>query len=262
MKKIKLSFQEINNSAPWFSHVKVFYEDFCNSDNWIEQANVFSSQQNLKNYLGHNINFQYQSSSVSQFDYEEKIFFSGKILSRNNFHDFFNMLIWLNFPKIKKSINYIQFLQFNNKNSKMIKGKRSLQSDAATLFDENGVILVSYDSLLIDLIISRDWKKALFKNKYNFFKYTQVYIFGHSLFEKLISPYKSITGHLWIFRVSKDWFNLDPEERKKNIDKNISKKLIDGFSQKDFYHLPILGIPGWSNNQNLEFYEDKRVFRP
>ena len=33
------------------------------------------------------------------------------------------------------------------------------------------------------------------------------------------SPYKSITGHLWIFRVSKDWFNFDPEERKKNIDK-------------------------------------------
>ena len=81
-------------------------------------------------------------------------------------------------------------------------------------------------------------------------------LFGHALLEKLVSPRKEITAH--VYRAHPASYSIA------NLDAWLALDLsADKLATKPFAHLPVLGVPGWwAGNEDPAFYADASVFRP
>ena len=195
----------------------------------------------------------------SEESYEATIYLSGKVHTREqNWHDFFNMLIWYAFPLIKSDLNAKHF-QHNNK-------IRTPFENFLTLFDENGVIVLSSDNELLDLIRHMSWKELFWYRRAELISKCKFFIFGHSLHEKLLAPYIGLTGHSLLFYVEQNFFETTIENQltktnllAQNWLRNIQPSNV---TPRTLLPLPILGIPGWhAESANEHFYSNSTYFR-
>lgn len=190
-----------------------------------------------------------------QQPYEIEIYENGNLPTReNNWHDYFNFCVWVNFPKTKAMINFIQYCEIKNKKKK----NRTPMENAMTLFDENGLIVLSTDPELLDLIRRHEWKKLFWEKRHEVLKHLSIVIIGHSMCEKFLNPYVGMTGHAMLCEVEE--LNLS----KDCLDLKISELLESGMYQspRDFQPIPVLGFPGWyKGNSEAGFYDDSEYFR-
>jgi len=198
------------------------------------------------------VEFVPQSDLPADIAYEAFIFSHKHIPTRDNLHDFFNGLCWLRFPKAKTRLNFLQAQEIS---SQGVSATRGSLRDALTLFDENVLLLQASDDLWHALQVS-DWKK-LFGELRDEWQSAHIVIFGHALLEKLVTPYKSITAH--VYRIASD---IDAQDDQ-SLDDWLASNLQPNFlATKPFLPLPVLGIPGWwSENKDASFYADTQVFR-
>jgi len=201
---------------------------------------------------GGSVEFVPQSDLPAEIAYEAFIFSHKRIPTRDNLHDFFNGLCWLRFPQAKSRLN---FLQAQAIASEGVGATRGPLRDALTLFDENVLLLQASDDLWQTLQV-RNWKK-LFGELRDEWQSAHIVIFGHALLEKLVTPYKSITAH--VFRIASDVDTKDDQALDAWLATNLQP---DYLATKPYLPLPVLGIPGWwPENQDLSFYLDTQVFR-
>jgi hypothetical protein len=183
--------------------------------------------------------------------YEQYIFDTGRVPTRDGLHDFFNGLCWLQFPLAKKKLNQLQAGQIAQTGIQPVRGPAR---DALTVFDENAALLVAPDALW-EVLLAKDWAGAFITLRPLWEDATLV-LFGHALLEKLVSPRKPITAH--VFRAqaaSNSIADLDAW-----LASTLSAPLL---ASKPFAHLPVLGVPGWwADNAEPDFYADASVFRP
>jgi len=80
-------------------------------------------------------------------------------------------------------------------------------------------------------------------------------ILEHALLEKLVSPRKSITAHMYQARIAINNIAV--------VDQDLARDLtVPWLAAKPFHPLPVLGVPGWwPDNENFCFYDDSLVFR-
>ena len=197
------------------------------------------------------VQFVSQSSLPDGQAYEQFIFDTQTVPTRDNLHDFFNGLCWLTFPQTKKKLNQLQAEQLAIGG---VQKTRGAVRDALTLFDENAAFLLAPQPLW-DALIAKDWRR-LFIDLRPMWQDAQLVLFGHALLEKLISPRKAITAHVYCRTPAIDSIaKLDAW-----ISEDISAAKL---ASKPFVPLPVLGVPGWwIENEKLSFYEDILVFRP
>ena len=199
--------------------------------------------------------------------YEAFIHAHQQIPTRNNAHDFFNGLCWLRFPKTKRRLNQLQ-AQAIEQNG--IQAQRGPLRDAITLMDENAVLLFAPETVWRALR-NKDWP-SLFLTHRSDWQRCRMVIFGHALLEKLLTPYKGITGHVLCLPLPDKLLRRDASTemphaqqliRDADTDDWLSEQVSADFLQtKPFTPLPMLGVPGWwPDNENPEFYADKNVFR-
>lgn len=234
----------------------------------------------LKNFRQQTLTFVPQDSLPPNTAYEQFIAEEGNICTRDNLHDLFNGIIWLNFPKTKAVLNQLHMLDIANNG---IQQQRSALRHALTLFDENGGIVVSSEFDTLQALQAFDWQTALYTHReqwqnfeVNSLTKTQFFAFGHALLEKLAFPRKNICSHTLLLQVNKDWFSQTVTEQRSYLDNFLSQwllslTLIEGklhpnstktFNSKMFQPLPVLGIPHFANHQTLDFYQDTSIFRP
>ena len=79
--------------------------------------------------------------------YESHIALSGRVPTRSNRHDLFNALVWLAFPRTKARLNALQANAIEHTGVGAVRGPLR---DAATVFDENGVVLVTRNERVVD----------------------------------------------------------------------------------------------------------------
>jgi len=252
-------FATIDWNQPWLARLRHIGEALAASDDWIKAAGVLSTERRLSNASGHPIRFIAQQSLPAGIGYESHIAATGEVPTRNNLHDFFNTLAWLHFPNTKCALNTLQAEAIHHSHSRETRGP---QRDAATLFDENAAIFVSYDANLLEALQAHEWHSTLQKTPNEFFSQAEVILFGHALIEKLIKPYKSITAHVWTMKIDSAWFAMSHQAQQAALDQNLASMLLEGFDNSAFCHLPVLGVPGWWHEQDAEFYADTDVFRP
>lgn len=254
-----MSFAAIDWQRPWLAPLRAIGESLAASDDWIVAASRLASEQRLTNPDGLPVSFIPQHQLPVGTPYEAHITASGQVPTRNNLHDFFNALAWLHYPQTKRCLNALHAPALQ---TEVAPGTRGRQRDAATLFDENAALVVSDDSSLLDALREHRWHDVLMQSSERFRAHVDVHLFGHALIEKLVSPYKSITAHVWAVKVSASWFGLSTADRLSALDRQVAAAIGSGFSSRDFCHLPVLGVPGWWAGQDRAFYDDAEVFRP
>lgn len=183
--------------------------------------------------------------------YEHHIFETRTCPTREGLHDFFNGLCWHVLPQAKRRMNQLQAADMA---ARGVRAGRGAVRDALTLLDENGALLHA-PPLLWQALLARDWQ-ALFVSHRALWQEAQLFIMGHALLEKLVSPLKQATAHVW----------CAPADMKSmaNLDAWLAAELTPAqLERKPFTPLPVLGVPGWwAANQDAAFYTDAQVFRP
>ncbi|WCM90777.1 DUF3025 domain-containing protein [Acidovorax sp. NCPPB 3576] len=191
-----------------------------------------------------------QSALPAGRAYEPFIFDTGTVPTRDNLHDFFNGLVWLRYPQAKRRLNALQAQAMAATGVGAVRGPLR---DAITLFDENGAVLFA-PAPLWQALAARDWRR-LFVDLRPLWQHAQLMLFGHALLEKLESPRKPITAHVYQ--------PLIAIESVADVDAWLAGALDAAhLAAKPFLPLPVLGVPGWwPENENFCFYDDSLVFR-
>lgn len=200
------------------------------------------------------VHFVAQSLLPPGESYEAFIFAQRRVPTRDNLHDAFNGLVWLGLPRSKARLNALQAAEIARDG---VRATRGPVRDAATVFDENAVLMHGPDALW-QALAARRWGD-LFGGLRPLWREARVLVFGHAALEKLTAPYKSITGHVW--RVAPDF---DPAGSLSALDDWLARDLsAERLATKPFAALPLLGVPGWwVANEEPGFYADAEVFRP
>ncbi len=254
----------IDWTRPWYTSVSTASGKIVPHHDWRAALNSQSAVLSLTNHRGLPLSFVDQTMLPEGTAYEAFISATGDVPTRNNLHDFFNALVWLSFPRIKRQLNALQAAQIAITGV----GKwRGPARDAATIFDENAALLVVNDSeqgrALVETLRNHHWNNAFIAQRSTFGPHAQVWLFGHALMEKLVTPYKAITAHTLVTMASDEFFPMDHDARRKWIDLHVANKLATrGLNTHDLTPLPVLGVPGWWPAQDGEFYDDATVFRP
>jgi hypothetical protein len=257
-------FQDIDWSRAWYASVRdaasridlslpSVVQPFC------ERAAALA----LLNHAGQPLRFVPQASLPEGTAYEEFIGATGQVPTRDNLHDFFNGLVWLTFPLVKRQLNALQAAQIAQDG---VGKSRGPARDAATIYDENSALLVVRDdaegAALVDALRNHRWREAFVERAAMFGRDAEVWLFGHALMEKLVAPYKAITAHTRVVQAGAGYWALDAAGRRAWLDRNEAARLAsEGLAKGSFTPLPVLGIPGWWPQQDDTFYADDTVFR-
>ena len=183
--------------------------------------------------------------------YEQYIWDTRRVPTRDNLHDFFNGLVWHQFPHTKRRLNQLQAQAIAADGVQAVRGPLR---DALTVFDENGALLQAPDALW-QALRSRDWQR-LFIDLRPLWGQARLVLVGHALMEKLVAPRKPMVAHVYQAPVAiKSIANMDAW-----LAQEIQPQ---PWAAKPFSPLPVLGVPGWwPANEVPGFYADTQVFRP
>jgi len=217
------------------------------------------------------------SRGVDAPAYEHHIWHTGEVPTRScapgAWHDLFNALVWLAFPRTKAVLNRLQAQAIA---ADGIGARRGGVRDAATLFDENAVLFVSADADLTHRLRAFDWTGLFVAGRAEFGARVRVIGFGHALLDKLRTPYKAICAHAWVLDGAQAAAAIDAlaggglaggglDRRGAAVVDALASDSLRGASLRPgaFAPLPVLGIPGWwADNADPAFYDDPAVFRP
>lgn len=251
----------------WYASIRNIAETVIDHSNWMDALNQECIANALTNHRGLPLSFVDQSALPEGMAYEACISATGKVPTRDNLHDFFNALVWLSFPNIKRQLNALQAAQITHAG---VGKSRGPARDAATIFDENCALVAVSDTAqgraLVEALRNHQWHSAFLEHCDIFNQHAEVWLFGHALMEKLVTPYKSITAHAWIVTAPTEFFSMTHSTRREWLDAKVAGELIQrdlhGLNTACFTPLPVLGVPGWWQPQDREFYDDVTVFRP
>ena len=236
---------DIDWAAPWLADWRAVGEPLA------QQVAAGCPQAQALNQPGlAPVRFVQQSDLPDGQAYEDFIFATGQVPTREGLHDFFNALCWMHFPLAKKRLNQLQAREIARAGVGQVRGP---VRDAATVFDENALLIQASDALW-DALTAHRWADALVGLRAEW-DHTRLWAFGHAALEKAVQPYKSITVHMWRVPMA-----VPPE----HIDAWLAQDLTpDKLARKPFSPLPLLGVPGWwPANEDPAFYADASVFRP
>ena len=194
--------------------------------------------------------FVAQSALPAGVAYETFIARTASVPTRDNLHDFFNGLMWLAHPALKRRLNELQAQQLAlPATGAAAAGRRGAVRDALTLFDENAAWWQA-PSMLVDALRRRDWTTLFITHRAAWCE-ARLTLFGHALLDKLTRPRKAITAHVWVVPEG-----VEPQAY-------LLDALVPGYMMKKTHlPLPVLGVPGWwAENEGVDFYRDAAVFR-
>lgn len=198
--------------------------------------------------------------------YEPRIYLQGALQTRlENWHDCFNVLTWATFPLAKAALNARQYALLKAQAHDPPQPRQPNQ-DALTQFDESGVIVLSADPRLSELLLDFQWKPLFWDQRTAVQARMRCWLFGHGLMERALQPYRGLTGKGVILSVPVELFEQPLVAQVAQVDQLLAQCLSDTqrFLRPDAWApVPLLGFPGFtSDNECADYYADQRYFRP
>lgn len=195
--------------------------------------------------------------------YEIRVYESAELECRErNWHDLFNVLVWLAFPRTKAALNARHHAAWTADSA----AGRGTVRDALTLFDESGLVVLSVQPTLLQLIRDFRWKPLFWEQRDAVIAGMRFLPFGHALCEKMLSPYRGMTGHALLLEVDAAMLHLPMAELLHRVDAQFADLMADPQalqSTRQLAPLPVLGVPGWCDeNVRADYYDDSGYFRP
>ena len=230
-----------------------------------DALNELARRHALRNANGRPIRFvpPEGEAKIAACDYEGRAYRTGEVLTRErNWHDFYNALAWLAFPRTKASINALHIAELERQSGSV----RSVARDVLTLFDEGGMIVACSRPALIELLRDFKWKELFVAQREAVRVHMRFYVVGHAVHEKALAPYRGIIAHAIFAAVDEGFHVLAPEAQLAAMDAAAAAQLRTSPMLRDtstLQPLPILGIPRWwPQNESPTYYDDTGHFRP
>ena len=197
--------------------------------------------------------------------YEAHIAATGEVETRSeSWHDLFNALVWITFPRTKAAIN-AQHAAILEAGGAAEARHRSPARDALTLFDEGGVIVASTSPEMRRLIVDFRWKELFWERRAELAATTRFFAFGHACYEQALAPYIGMVAKTVSVDVAPDLLSAAPAREAEIADALAARFFSDRAnfaSPKALPPMPILGVPGWHDaNAQAPFYDDAKHFR-
>ena len=197
-------------------------------------------------------------------NYEQAIHATGRVPTRpGNWHDFFNALMWVRFPRTKAALNGLHVREMQRPHGGA--GRGSVR-DAATQFDESGLVVLSSDPTLFELLQQRRWHELFWVRRAQVTTGMRFLVFGHGLYDALRAPFYRMCGRAALVAASRAIIEAQPAEQCRHADAVLCERFSTdvGYPRpKSLLALPLLGIPGvCAHNERAEYYLDSLQFRP
>lgn len=198
--------------------------------------------------------------------YEPRCYLTGGVQMRaHNWHDLLNALVWLTFPKTKAILNARHYHALMEEGASGNTGRGAVR-DVNTLLDESGVIVVYADAELGALLRDFQWKELFWQRRAQVRAAMGFYLFGHGLYEKALQPYVGMTGQGLLLAVEPEYFSWPPTRQLTHLDSLLADYLAAPEhcrSTRDLSPVPLLGVPGWTaDNDCAAYYDNTAYFRP
>lgn len=252
--------------APWLARLPVDRFPDCDALNALG-ADVPA----LVNRAGQRIRFVPDTQPwLRREHYEQRIARSGEAPTRpGDWHDLFNALVWLAFPRTKASLNTAHAFLLDARPDEA--KHRGRARDVLTLFDEGGAIVACADAALERLLREHAWRALFVDARARCEVSMRCFVFGHALLDKGRAPYRGLTAKALVVPVAPallaalglverldqalaEVFRFAPNDAPDDLAAHWRRLLTP---------LPLLGIPGWDvANGDSAYYDDVRYFRP
>lgn len=198
--------------------------------------------------------------------YEERTWRSGEVPVRNaNWHDAFNALAWIAYPRTKRALNRLHHEHVAAAPSATA-GSRGVVRDVLTLFDEDGLLVACADPGLAALLANFRWKELFWEQRDAVARSMRFHVFGHALADKLRAPFRGLTAKALVLAVDARELERPQGEQAAALDARAAEWFCQPASLSStrmLSPLPVLGIPGWhAGNAHVEYYDDSWQFRP
>jgi len=181
-----------------------------------------------------------------------------------HWHDFFNMAVWAHFPKLRWALNSLHVdPALGPKDPR--NGRAPAQNLAAT-FDEAGMLVLSTSRSVLEELRALHFKRAFWEQRAQLVDTTRFWIVGHGLLESLLVPHPGLTARSLLLHVAALPSNAATQsandELRFEVDAlaaahigawRVGRTVLDP--------VPVLAIPGYSDNHAQCFYEDMRNIR-
>jgi hypothetical protein len=240
----------------------------------LEDCNVLLAANHppITNQKGMPLRFVTQQRGKLPFEaqYEPRCYLKGEVPTRaKNWHDLLNALVWLTFPETKAVLNARHYHALIEEKASD-NARRGAVRDVNTLLDESGVIVAYTDANsgaeLTGLLRGFKWKELFWQRREQLREGMGFYLFGHGLYEKALLPYVGLTGQGLLIKVEQGFFSRPPKEQLKHLDSQLADYLsAPGHCRntRDLAPVPLLGVPGWTTDNDREaYYDNTAYFRP
>jgi len=221
--------------------------------------NLLAARRDLRNQAGQRVSFILPPTD--RLDYETRIWRNGAVATRpDNWHDFFNALVWLSFPLTKAALNarHAGLLMQDA-------AARGRERDAMTHFDECGVVVLAGDPALLDLLRRFAWRSLFWERRTDLAGSMRCLVFGHATYEQLRQPFRGLTAKAVLYEVSPSWFSRPLVTQLAEVDRRLAAEFAAGCypHPRSFQPFPLMGLPGVTPaNETASYYDDRWQFRP
>jgi len=226
----------------------------------LAQLSALAAGLDLRSATGQSLSFP--PPQDDGLGYEARIGLNGQVETRaDNWHDFFNALVWCAFPLSKQAINgrHLQALA-------QVPGEaRGATRDAMTHFDECGALVLAADPSLLELLRTFRWKELFWERRPDLAASLRVVVFGHATYEQLLAPFRGLTAKAVLYEVSHAHLAAVDGGDLSALDRRLAEELAAGRHgvPRELQPLPLLGLPGVTpDNENPLYYDDTWQFRP
>lgn len=187
--------------------------------------------------------------------YEARIAASGIVATRpGNWHDAFNALVWLRFPRAKAVLSARHAERLGEAGG----GRRGAARDVLTQFDECGVIVAGMPDDLEGALRAHRWREVFAERRAELMATTCFVVFGHGSLDALQAPFVGLCGKALFVGPADEGDDLDAALARRLASADFSTATRDALQP-----LPLLGIPGATpDNDDPAYYDEPRQFRP
>ena len=243
----------------------------------LEELNALLATHAITVQSGRELRFVEQGIGRLAFEqqYEPRCYLSGEVQTRaDNWHDLLNALVWLTYPKAKAAINARHYQALTDFSVRETISQRGVIRDTSTLLDESGVIVAYASEELAGLLVNFQWTELFWSRRAELLdsRFDRLgtgmgfYLFGHGLYEKALNPYVGMTGQGLLLPVEQEFFTWPAELQRSHLDGLLADYLAHPEhcrSTQELTPVPLLGVPGWSEeNDCAVYYDNTAYFRP
>jgi hypothetical protein len=207
---------------------------------------------------------QNRDALVRAGGYEQHVARLARVPTRPGvWHDFFNMLVWAHFPKLRWALNALHVdPEAGPKDPR--NGRAPAQNLAAT-FDESGLLVLSTSQSMLEELRALHFKRAFWERREELLATTRFWVIGHGVLEALLAPppglaVRSLLLHVATLpalaaREGEDALRFELDARAATLVRTwrTVRTVLDP--------VPLLCVPGYSDNDSREFYEDMHNIR-